>query len=184
VPGHTRAQEALFAFCFGSLSIGVLGLVAYLAREPFLFPSLGPTAFLVFHRPTASAASPRNAIQGHLIGVVSGVAAIWIFGVMDAPDALSQFSLTRALAAGLSLGMTSALMVALDRGHPPAGATTLIVSLGLMRTPRQLLILMAAVVLLIAFGWLVHKVARTTYPMWAPSKPPSPFTGERNEAEP
>ena len=170
VPGRTRAQEALFAFVFGSVSIGVLGVIAFAAGEPFLFPSLGPTAFLLFHRPTASAASPRNTIQGHLIGVGAGVAALWLCGPEASSTALTHFSLDRALAAGLSLGATSGLMVVLDRGHPPAGATTLIVSLGLMRTPGQLAILMAAVALLIAFGRVVHELAGTRYPSWAPNK--------------
>lgn len=170
VPGTTRKAEALFAFVFGSIALSLLGLLAYLADEPLIFPSLGPTAFLLFHRPTASAACPRNAIQGHLIGVCAGVAALAIFGLLSSPDALSTgVTVPRALAAGFSLGATGGLMVLLDRGHPPAGATTLIVSLGLLHQPHDLVVLMGAVAILLMLGVLVHRLAGTTYPVWGPA---------------
>jgi CBS domain-containing membrane protein len=52
--------------------------------------------------------------------------------------------------------------------HPPAGATTLIVSLGILREPDQLLILMVAVVLLVAQGFLINRLAGIPYPVWSP----------------
>ena len=170
VPGKTRAQEAGFAFVFGFASIGVMGGLAYLADAPFIFPSLGPTAFLLFHRPTASAASPRNTIQGHAIGAVSGVAALAVCGLLEETSALEVgVTPARALAAGASLGLTSGIMILARRGHPPAGATTLIVSLGLMTSATQLAVLFAAVVLLVLQGALIHRVAGTRYPVWAPA---------------
>lgn len=171
VPGRTRSQEALFAFVFGFISIGVMGAVAYAAEAPFIFPSLGPTAFLLFHRPTASAASPRNTIEGHVIGALSGVAALAVCGLLDAPSAL-EVGVTplRAVAAGASLGLTSGLMILTRRGHPPAGATTLIVSLGLMTSAAHLGVLFAAVVLLVLQAWLIHRIAGTSYPRWAPAE--------------
>lgn len=169
VPGKTRGREALFAFAFGTVAIGLMGTVAHFAAAPFIFPSLGPTAFLIFHRPTASAASPRNTIVGHLIGALSGVAALAVCGLLDAPSAFdSGVTIPRALAAGLSLGATSGLMVLFRRGHPPAGATTLIVSLGLMTTVTQLAVLMLAVGLLVLEGHVIHRFAGTQYPIWRP----------------
>lgn len=169
VPGRTRGREATLALVYGSASIGLLGVTAYLAETVLIFPSLGPTAFLLFHRPTASAASPRNVLAGHVIGVVCGLFALTACGLFGAPSALrAGVTLSHAAAAALSLGTTSALMVLFDRGHPPAGATTLIISLGLMSDVWQVAALLAAVVVLIAQAWLVHKVAGTFYPAWAP----------------
>lgn len=52
--------------------------------------------------------------------------------------------------------------------HPPAGATTLIVSLGILRTPAHLVILMAAVVLLALQAFVINRLAGLPYPIWAP----------------
>lgn len=50
-------------------------------------------------------------------------------------------------------------MVLLDVSHPPAGATTLIVSLRIISKPRELAIIEAAVFLLVAQAWLINRLA-------------------------
>ena len=65
----------------------------------------------------------------------------------------------RVGAAALSLGVTSGLMVWLQVPHPPAGATTLIVSLGVMPQLWQIPVLMAAVVLLVAQAFVINRLA-------------------------
>jgi CBS-domain-containing membrane protein len=52
--------------------------------------------------------------------------------------------------------------------HPPAGATTLIVSLGILREPEQLAVLMLAVVLLVVQGYVINHLAGIDYPRWSP----------------
>lgn len=73
----------------------------------------------------------------------------------------------------MSLGLTSGLMVWLRVPHPPAGATTLIVSLGILTEPVELLVLMLAVFLLVVQGYVINHLAGIRYPLWAPSRPPS-----------
>src|SRR5665213_122300 len=58
--------------CF--ITIGLLALLALVTRSPFVFPSLGPTAYLFFFSPLAAASSPRNASLGHAIGLICGYA--------------------------------------------------------------------------------------------------------------
>ncbi len=65
-------------------------------------------------------------------------------------------------------------MVWLKVPHPPAGATTLIVSLGILREPWQLLVLMAAVALLTVQGYVINRVAGIPYPVW--QTPGAPHT--------
>lgn len=60
---------------------------------------------------------------------------------------------SRIGAAALSIALTSAVMILLGIEHGPAGATTLIVSLGFMTTPGSLAMLMAGVVCLAALVW-------------------------------
>ncbi len=159
----------LFALVNGVISIGLLAAAAWATRSPFVFPSLGPTAFLFFYTPTAPAASPRNTICGHLIGAGAGYLSLVLFGLTEAAPALaSEVTLGRVGAAAVSLGLTSGLMVWLRVPHPPAGATTLIVSLGILRTPAQLAVLMLAVALLTVQGYVINRVAGIDYPRWAP----------------
>ncbi|HSJ43457.1 MAG TPA: HPP family protein [Euzebyales bacterium] len=168
----------LFALINGFISIGLMAAAAWMTDAPFVFPSLGPTAFLLFYTPVQPAASPRNTILGHLIAVAAGYLALALFGLLDAPPALATSVTTaRVTAAALSLGLTSGAMIWAKVPHPPAGATTLIVSLGILREPAQLAVLMLAVVLLVAQGFVINRLAGIRYPLWAPRPAPRP-TGD------
>lgn len=56
--------------------------------------------------------------------------------------------------------------------HPPAGATTLIVSLGIISQPKDLAIIEAAVVLLTAQALAINRLAGLPYPLWREGTPP------------
>lgn len=179
IPSLTERHDStgvmgLFAFLNGLIAIGAMAAVAFTTGEPFVFPSLGPTAFLLFYAPLLPASSPRNAVLGHLIGAAAGYLSLVAFGLTEAAPALAS-SVTggRVGAAALSLGLTSGAMVWARVPHPPAGATTLIVSLGVLREPQQLLVLMAAVVLLVVQGFAINRLAGIPYPWWRPRPTPS-----------
>ena len=156
-----------FALVNGIISIAVMSTAALVTGAPFIFPSLGPTAFLHFYTPTAPAASPRNTIIGHAIGAGAGYLALVIFGLTDAGPALVEgVAWDRVGAAALSLGLTSGLMVWLRAPHPPAGATTLIVSLGILPDPVDLAVLMLAVVALVGQAYVINHLAGIDYPRW------------------
>jgi CBS-domain-containing membrane protein len=161
-----------FAFVNGLISIAILAACAFATGEPFIFPSLGPTAFLFFYTPMTPAASPRNTICGHAIGAAAGYLALVVFGLTDAAPALaSEVTGARVGAAALSLALTSGAMVLAGVPHPPAGATTLIVSLGILREPEQLLVLMLAVVFLTVQAYAINHAAGIDYPRWRPAHP-------------
>ena len=161
----------LFAFVNGLIAIGAMAFVAYVTGEPFVFPSLGPTAFLLFYTPLLPASSPRNTLGGHAIGAAAGYLALVVFGLTDADPALATgVTGGRVGAAALSLGLTSGAMVWARVPHPPAGATTLIVSLGILREPEQLVVLMVAVALLVVQGFVINRLAGIDYPAWAPRR--------------
>lgn len=163
---HTWVMAG-FNFVNGSLSIALISLLALVTQEAFIFPSLGATAFILFYAPLASAASPRNAFYGHLVGALSGLTALHIFGLQHAPSAMETgVDVHRVGAAALSLGATSSLMILLRVGHPPAGATALIVSLGLMPQLGQLPVLMGGVTLLLLQAFITNRLAGIAYPKW------------------
>jgi CBS domain-containing membrane protein len=160
---------AVFGLINGFVSIALMAAIALLTGAPFIFPSLGPTASLLFYTPSTPPASPRNTIVGHLIGASAGWLSLVIFGLTLAPPALSAgVEWPRVGAAALSLAATSGLMVLLRVPHPPAGATTLIVSLGLMPHLWQLGVLLVAVVVLTGQAFVINRLAGIDYPVWTP----------------
>ena len=167
---------ALFMLINGFISIGILCGLAMAFRTPFIFPSLGATAFLMFFTPTTPAASPRNTVCGNAIGIVCGYAALWVTGLQSAgPAMVTQLGWTRVLATALSLGTAGALMIRLNVPHPPGAATALIVSLGVVTRPGYLLVLEAAVCLLVVQAIVINRLTGVRYPLWA--SVPTPAIG-------
>lgn len=163
----SRAVNGAYVLVTSALAIGVISAVAALTHEPFVFPSLGPTAFLLFFAATSASSSPRNIFCGHLIAIVWGYIALLTFGLADNPPDLEDVTWPRVGAVTLALCATLATMVWFGVPHAPAGATTLIVALGLLRTPGQLVILMVAVCLLIGLGFGINRLAGFSYPVWS-----------------
>lgn len=171
-----RPVWAVFMLINGFVTMALLAGLAMLTRMPLIFPSLGPTAFLLFFSPTAASASPRNTLLGHAIGIVCGYGALLLLGLVDAaPVMTAGVDDPRILAAALSLACTGAIMILLDAAHPPAGATTLIISLGIMTHPADLLVIEVAVALLTVQAFVINRLAGVDYPLWAarPGVPPA-----------
>jgi CBS-domain-containing membrane protein len=167
-----RVVWAIYVAVNGFLTIALLALLAVVTGSPFVFPSLGPTAYLLFIAPLAENSSPRNAILGHAIGLVCGYAAYSLTGAANLPfGAHPGVYWPRILAAALSLSATGALMVLLRADHPPAGATTLIVSLGIISKPKELVIIEIAVILLTAQALAINRLAGLPYPLWRNRSP-------------
>ncbi|WP_329500102.1 HPP family protein [Kitasatospora herbaricolor] len=131
------------------ISLAVMAAPAHFSSAPFLFPSLGPTAFLLFF-------------------------ALAVTGLLDTPPNLNDITWARLGASAVALGLTCGLMPLFGVAHPPAAATTLIVALGLLRTPLQPTVVMIAVVLLVAQGLVVNRLAGIPYPWWRPAPPAVP----------
>lgn len=171
-PWGKRISRALFALVNGTLTTAVLALLAYWMHSPLVFPSLGPTAFLLFHRPLSRAASPRNAVVGHSLGILFGWLSLVLFGLTEASaDIKSGLTAAQIAAAAFSIGLTSGSMVLLSVPHPPAGATTLIVALGLIHEPKYFPLLMVGIVLMLVQGFIINRVAGLPYPVWGPVAP-------------
>ena len=163
-----RLVRSTYVFVNGFVTIALLALLALVSRNPFVFPSLGPTAYLLFFSPLGKTSSPRNTIIGHAIGLVCGYGAFVITGAGAMPfGAHPGIFGPRILASALSLSATGAFMVLLDVSHPPAGATTLIVSLGIISKPRELIIIEVAVFLLVAQALVINRLAGLAYPWWS-----------------
>lgn len=162
-----RPIWALFVFVNAFLSLGIMAAVGIGLHTPDVFPSLGPTAFLFFFTPYSPTASPRHTIYGHAIGIVCGYAMLVLFGLTHAPPATETLGFHRLMAVALSLALTGALMILLKAAHPPAGATTLIVSMGIVDRPFYLLVIEIAVIALTLQAIVINRLAGLDYPLWA-----------------
>src|SRR5207237_8410557 len=123
--------------------------------------------FLFFFPPLLPTASPRHTIYGHAIGIACGYGALVLMGLETAPPALlTGVDFDRVLAAALSLASTGAIMILLRAAHPPAGATTLIISLGIVTRPFHLLVIEIAVAILTVQAIAINRLAGIDYPLW------------------
>lgn len=157
---NSRYVWAVFVFTNGLLTIALLSLLAFITGSSFVFPSLGPTAILLFMSPHTEAARPRNALIGHAIGIICGYLALLVTGLTHAASVVDGgVSAPRIIAAGLALGLTGGVMVALKTPHAPAGATTLIIALGFITSPLSLVVIEVAVGLLVLQALLINRLA-------------------------
>lgn len=140
---------------YAGLLFTILGVIAWGSGQPFIFPSLGPTAFvLAFDRQSDRTQSYRI-IGSHLIGGIAGLLA-WAgvasgASITATPPPFSPEGFRLVVSATLSIVLTSWAMIATDTIHPPACATTLIVSLGLLSTPLRVSIIVGSVTILVLF---------------------------------
>lgn len=142
--------------------LSALGLVVWASGRPFLFPSLGPTAYLYATGPDSSACRTRRVLGGHAIGVVAGLVAYQLVAggvVITASMTPGTPGTLRLAAAGVVAVMgTTVGMLLTDTRHPPACATTLIVGLGILPSPVEGAIILLAVGVLVLEHELLRRV--------------------------
>lgn len=150
-------RTGLWSATLSVLVLAAAGAVGIALKQPWLFPSLGPTLMVVAETPREPAAHPRNVLVGHLVGLGAGLIGLLVTGLRSHPSAVQE-GLTghRLVAVCLAIGLTALLLQLIRCPHPPAGATTLIVALGILRTTPQLRTMALAVVGVAAVAAVVH----------------------------
>ena len=163
-----NSGNAVYTFVGSLLAIAISGLAAWGFDEPLLFPSLGATAFLIFETPMAEVGTPRNTVIGHAVGILAAALSLAIFGLLDAPSAFEEgVTAARVGAVALSVGLTGGVLRLLRAAHPPAGATTIIVSSGLLSDGDQMLAVVVGVLIVTIAGWLLNRAMGVPAPRWA-----------------
>ncbi|MFN0207410.1 MAG: HPP family protein [Planctomycetota bacterium] len=146
-------RPAFVVFLKAAVAIGIIGFITKWSGNAMLMPPLGATAFLCCLKPDAPFASFRNITIGHTIGILCGGLATVALGVYGLPFAgHANMSIERILAIMLALGSTCGLMIYTDTPHAPAGATTLVVSMGSLTSWTQFAEFEAGVILLALFA--------------------------------
>jgi len=152
-----RAGQAGYAAVLSLVVLALTGAVGLALKQPWLFPSLGPTVMLFFESPEQPSSRPKNALVGHGVGLVAGALCFYALGLQGTPPApVGGLTPLYVVAGALSVAITTLVLSLMKLPHPPAGATTLIVSLGIFVQPVQLLAMAGAIVLITLAGWGIN----------------------------
>lgn len=136
------------------LLISVVGALAWATGLPVLFPSLGPSAFVLAMFPDSEASDARRVLLSHVFGVLAGYLTYHLFAsgiVLIGPIAPFSVAGLRLAASGVgAIVLTVGAMLYFGVRHPPACATTLIVALGLLPGLFEGTLIVVAVLVLLA----------------------------------
>ena len=157
------------------LLVGVLGLGL---NAPLLYPSLGPTAYLLVHDAHHRSARFYDIVAGHFIALASGLLAVHVFGYENAPsifDPASHLAAMRVVAAVVALALTVMLALWVRASHPPAGATALVIVLcGFHATLQGLLAIIAGIIAMALAGEALRRLKLIGVPASASLISPGP----------
>jgi CBS-domain-containing membrane protein len=163
--------NAAYTFTGSLIVIALSSTWAYAFKQPLIFPSLGATALLIFETPMSEIGSPRNTIVGHYVAVACAALTLWIFGLLHHPSTLVEgVSPARIGAIALAVALTGASLRLLRSAHPPAGATTIIVSAGLLHTWHNMGIVLIGVAIVTITGWGLNRLLGVPAPAWAAAR--------------
>ncbi len=164
-----RVLNSLNVFLHSIASMIILGTAAHLTSWSLIFPSLGPTIFLIFYAPSSAMSAPRNTIAAHVAGAFIGWACFQVLLFMDPSAAsLPHTALPRIITASIALGFCGILMSLSGIVHPPAASTTLVAGLGMINSPMTVAFMTMALILLCMLAWTMHWLSGIKYPAWAP----------------
>ncbi len=151
------------------LLILTISLFAWLTNLPLVFPTLGPSTFLMFSAPLKPAAAPRSVILGHWVCLATGLLSWHLFSVISGTSvsvATGGWALFGC--ATLTLGVCSLLLVRLSCPHPPACASGLVVALGAAAHWYQVLMMAGIIAWLTYQAVLMNRLAGIAVPLWGP----------------
>lgn len=136
-----------------------VALIGWATHYPFIFASLGPTAYEQVEKPESPSAHPYNVIVGHVIAVAAAYAAIALIHAWNAPPVSAHGVPALRIWASVVACVFTVIVTQLARATQPAAlATTLLVSLGLMQSWVEAGIIIAAVLLITCIGEPIRRL--------------------------
>jgi len=131
----------------------VVGLAGWLTHQPLVFASLGPTAYELIETPHRRSAQPYSIFIGHLTGVAAGYLALAMTAAWTAPtSSLNGVPLLRVLAVVIATALTVFGTILLRASQPAAISTSMLIAMGIMSAPRDAIVIVASVSIMIAVG--------------------------------
>lgn len=135
------------------LLILVAALFGWAVSQPFIFASLGPTAYELVEQADKPSARPYNVIVGHGIGVLAGLLGVWVtHAAALSTSAVHAVPFARVWAALIACAVTAFFVLFAKASQPAALATALVVALGTMRPSLAGFDVMIGVLVVTAVG--------------------------------
>ncbi len=142
----------------------LVGAVAFYTKQPYLYPALGPTAFLQAEFPFHKFSRFQDSVIGHLLGIFAGLGSVILLNVTDLPRLGPEQSTVpagRIGAAALTVFLVIMLQTFAKVSNPPAAAVGLMFALGFFGNRfSDVLEVMIGVILIASFG-VLHRYALT-----------------------
>lgn len=149
------AADAVWVPLVSAVLVAVAGAMSLATGQPWLFAGLGPTAIMIAASPGHSTTRFHSIVLGHVLAILCAWLALLLLGATRSPSLLggNSISVVRVWASALAVGLTVLVQPSLRAYHPPAAATTLLLTLGVYRlTWKTSLSLVAGVLVVAALG--------------------------------
>ena len=149
-----RKSDFLIAPLGEGALILALSAVGYFSRQPFIFASLGPTAYELVEKPEEKSARAYNVVAGHIVGLGAAHLSLWLMHAYSAPKVMQAgfVSAPRMWAMVMAAVITTLVTLAIAASQPASLSTTLLVAIGSMQTQKDAIIIVLAVVLIAILG--------------------------------
>lgn len=166
-----KTVQIFFSAINAGAAIFSIGLFAWLTHLPLIFPTLGPSAFLLFSNPLSAAAAPRSVILSHSLALAIGYGT-WLLFHFLYPESLSlvEGHLAVYFCATLALALTAMTLIYLNCPHAPGCASSLVVALGLVTQWQDICLMIAVIVWLTAQAYSINRLAGLPVPLWSARK--------------
>jgi CBS-domain-containing membrane protein len=152
-------KELYLAPVLEAALILAVALVGWATHQPFIFASLGPTAYEMIEMPKRPSAHPYNIIAGNLIAVIAAFAALYVTGAWSVASVSAHgVPLPRVWAAMVAALLTVFGTLLARASQPAALSTTLLISLGIMQTWQESAVIMGAVLLITMIGEPLRRI--------------------------
>lgn len=133
--------------------IAVISCAGWISHQPLIFASLGPTAFEIIETPERPSARPYNIILGNILAILAAYVSIVLVGAWSVPSiSAAGIPFRRVCAATIASLLTVFFTLLLRANQPAALSTTLLISLGIMQTFKDGLLILVGVLLITAIG--------------------------------
>ena len=153
LPG--RAHNYIIQCGLASLSLFLILLVEDAVFRAAIVVAVASTAFTIFVFPNSIASTPRKVIGGHVVAVVAGSAMAAILVVLSVDNTAQNTRLIVDIAAALSVGLGTLMMVITNTEHPPAAGTAFALVIYPWSWSAIVFIISSAIIL-----WMVRIVLR------------------------
>lgn len=131
----------------------IVGAAGWIAHQPMIFASLGPTAFEMVETPERRSAEPYSVLVGHLTGILAAFLSLWLTRAWWAPAvSASGVPGLRVWATALAAMLTVFGNLLTRASQPAAVSTTLLIASGLLQTKTDGVLIMASIALITLTG--------------------------------